>query len=164
MKYTFIILTSETCGHCQKFKASGKADELKGKLNGKVDVVSISVASMSSNIDPKYNSKLNDLEGKWYPSFYIVNTDSLYDSSKDLGIHVMAGNIEGNKINLNRSQVSMQVDSIVDWINSIVGPDFSKSIKSNSNQNNMNVQNNSDVPAYSDFNMEDNLRGLLKYY
>nr|QBK90078.1 MAG: thioredoxin-fold protein [Pithovirus LCPAC101] len=169
MKYTLIILTSDTCGHCHKFKASGKQDELGRKLSGQVDIVNITIASMSSDIDSKYNSKLNELEGKWYPSFYIVNTDSLYNSN-DLNIHVMAGDISENKINLNRSQVSMKVDDIVNWVNSVVGGSNTginvvrSNYPSESPKKIIYKQTNSDVPAYSDFNIEDNLRELLKYY
>lgn len=171
---TFIILTSDRCGHCKKFKENinnnGRTnmEEVIYSLNKYYPYLSIKKINLDTenNVDAssddlgKYKELFFNIQGKWYPSFYIFKNDGKK--------YILGGMIIDGKAEMDGSSASPNPTNVFKWTQKIMGTNntnsvVSTNVPSNMNQTNKSIKNevqNYTMPGFLDYTYR--LNGLNK--
>jgi len=122
MDNLLIILTADTCGHCNVFKTKHMKSLLAKTRNIKyLTTIHINLKTMNEQIDDKNHPAFRNASPKWFPSFYIFNEKQFYTFNKNLSGFVMNGKFENGNLTLdNRQKYNFSPEDIVTWINETI--------------------------------------------
>ena len=138
-KSVFVIITSDTCHNCVRFKTDFRNDLLK-KLedSGKINVVEINYQTSQPIQDPNYHPDLSSYIG-WFPEFILFTGESWEDRSSKLRGEIMYGNMINGQPVISPGGPKFSVDGIFSWVEEKLSENLFKSSKIQSEVHNTNI-------------------------
>lgn len=120
VKPVFVLIMSESCGHCANFKAK-RWPGIKEKLlkDGKVDVVEITLQDSTVKPGKEYHPQLAKYIG-WFPIMMLFNGNDWKNHGSNLRGIIKNGKLTNNGVETvpdGDKQVDYSPKSILSWVN-----------------------------------------------